>query len=173
MNGREWNAYYNRKDVKQAIHAPGDVKWETCTYDPVFVYNRKNGTITYDNSLDPTQKVLPQVIEATNRVLISTGAWDSVILSNSTLLAIQNMTWNGKLGFQEPPTKDFIVDIPHQAYRPCSTWDWSHGPQGRVSLGPPFCVPVMCANITFAAAGVMGIEHYERGLQWVYTYQCE
>lgn len=49
-----------------------------------------------DTSPDPIQHVLPQVIEATNRVLIGNGDLDMIIITNGTLLAIQNMTWNGK-----------------------------------------------------------------------------
>ena len=48
-------AYFNRKDVKQAIHAPLDVEWQICSYKNVFAGR--------DRSLDPIQAVLPQVIE--------------------------------------------------------------------------------------------------------------
>lgn len=34
-----------------------------------------------------------------------------VIITNGTLLAIQNMTWNGHLGFQSPPSEDIFIDI--------------------------------------------------------------
>ena len=143
MNYREYSLYLNRKDVKAAIHAP-DVKWAECAYDNVFVlYDLSPIALGEDKSLDPIQGALPQVIEATNRVLISHGTWDSVLMSNATLLSIQNMTWNGQLGFQEAPSQDFIVPIPHQGP---SVW---RGPQG-----------------------VMGRQHYERGLQWVETFQA-
>ena len=48
-----------------------------------------------DTSPDPIQKVLPQVIESTNRVLVGNGNLDMVIITNGTLMSIQNMTWNG------------------------------------------------------------------------------
>ncbi len=63
--------YFNRTDVKQAMHAPLDHDWYECQ-GPVFIGDggpQSEGDI----SLDPIQKVLPQVIEATNRVLISHG----------------------------------------------------------------------------------------------------
>jgi carboxypeptidase D len=64
-----------------------------------------------DRSPDPIQGVLPQVIEATNRVIVSNADWDGLLLTNGTLLSIQNMTWHGKLGFQSPITDDFVVDL--------------------------------------------------------------
>ena len=73
-------------------------------------------------------------------MLISNGDWDALILTNSTLLSIQNMTWNGKLGFQEQPSKDFYVPIKLERW--------------------------------VDEQGVMGKQHYERGLQWVEVYQA-
>ena len=82
------------------------------------------------------QHVLPQVIEATNRVIVSNADWDGLLLTNGTLLSIQNMTWNGKLGFQEPPSTPVIVNVPDL-----------HNYQGGYQ-------------------GEMGKQHYERGLLW-------
>ena len=65
------------------------------------------------------------------------GDWDGLLLTNGTLLSIQNMTWNGKLGFQQAPSQEIVVDIPDLQY----------------GIGGP--------------QGVMGKQHYERGLLWV------
>lgn len=68
-----------------------NVSWSECS-GPVF----KGEAGVYGNgdlSLDPIQKVLPQVIEATNRVLVANGDYDMELLTVGTLLAIQNMTW--------------------------------------------------------------------------------
>ena len=54
--------YFNRTDVKEAMHAP-NIDWHECAAEPVFKGNE-------DSSLDPIQRVLPRVIEATNRVLV-------------------------------------------------------------------------------------------------------
>jgi carboxypeptidase D len=35
-----------------------------------------------------------------------------LIITNGTLLAIQNMTWNGELGFQTRPTAPIHIDMP-------------------------------------------------------------
>ena len=59
----EGQAYFNRTDVKKAIHAPLDVNWETFSAKNVFIH-------ASDYSDNAIQDVLPQVIEATDRVLI-------------------------------------------------------------------------------------------------------
>lgn len=61
--------YFNRTDVKQAMHAPLDVSWAECSVEPVFI-GTGGPQAEGDLSPDPIQTVLPQVIEATNRVLI-------------------------------------------------------------------------------------------------------
>ena len=123
-------SYFNRTDVKKAIHAPLDVEWQSCAVRKVF---------KGDHSPSSHERVLPQVIKATNRVLIASGDWDTVLPTNGTMLAIQNMTWNGKLGFQSPPIEDFVVPI---------------------VISYP------------SAQGIMGKQHFERGLQWVEVYQA-
>ncbi len=72
--------YFNRSDVKSAMHAP-DIDWLECAANNVFVgakggfYSDSSpgagGPEGYgDLSPDPIQGVLPKVIEATNRVLM-------------------------------------------------------------------------------------------------------
>jgi carboxypeptidase D len=136
--------YFDRADVKAALHAPANITWAECN-SGVFP-DAVNGTgpeSEGDNSADPIQKVLPQVIEATNRVLVSNGDYDMIILTNGTLMSIQNMTWNGKLGFQQQPSTPINITIPDLMYADVFAsnsnaipgWD---GPQG-----------------------IMGIQHYE------------
>ncbi|KAF8959451.1 alpha/beta-hydrolase [Flammula alnicola] len=95
--------YFNRTDVKKAIHAPLNVDWEECSNINVF----PNG----DNSLPPAFTVLPNVIEKNQRTVIVHGLADFILIAEGTRIAIQNMTWNGKQGFQTPIANDsFIVD---------------------------------------------------------------
>ncbi|RDW76179.1 carboxypeptidase-3 [Coleophoma crateriformis] len=144
-------AYPNRSDVKAALHAP-DIDWYLDQHHPVFVAGGGSGgpEKAGETSADPIQKVLPQVIEATNRVLVSNGDLDMIIITNGTLLAIQNMTWNGALGFQTAPSEEMVVETPDLEY----TAAFNNGPQkGRD--GPQ---------------GVVGLKHYERGLMWTQTY---
>src|SRR5271155_4367757 len=139
--------YFDRADVKKAMHAP-NISWTECS-GPVFVgHGGPQGE--GDLSPDPIQHVLPQVIEHTNRVLIGNGNLDYVILTNGTLLAIQNMTWNGMMGFQTKPTLQINITLPDLQYQALFTANGLGGYDG-----PP--------------QGLMGIQHYERGLMWAET----
>ncbi|CAL5872611.1 uncharacterized protein PFLUO_LOCUS6876 [Penicillium psychrofluorescens] len=141
--------YFDRPDVKRALHAP-NVTWLECSNQPVFVGGNSGPEQEGDTSANPIEHVLPQVIEGTNRVLIGNGDYDMVIITNGTLLSIQNMTWNGHLGFQEKPHKPINIDIPDLMYANVFAED------GASSLD--------------GAQGIMGIQHYERGLMWVETF---
>lgn len=94
--------YFDRADVKAAIHAPANVTWEECSSDDVFVGGG-------DSSLPSAITVLPGVIERTDNVIIGHGALDMILLANGTLIGIQNMTWHNKTGFQTRPTEPFYV----------------------------------------------------------------
>lgn len=96
-----------------------------------------------DTSADPIQHVLPQVIEATNRVLIGNGDYDMIILTNGTLMSIQNMTWNGKLGFQERPSTPINIAMPDLQYAAV----FANPDNGEAGWDGP--------------QGIMGIQHYE------------
>lgn len=147
----EYNTtYFNRTDVKKAMHAPLDVNWMECAAEPVFV-GQGGPQAEGDTAPDPIQHVLPQVIEATNRVLVSNGDFDMIIITNGTLLAIQNMTWNGHLGFQERPSTPINITIPDLVY--ANTFD-ENGLNG-----------------TDGPQGIMGVQHFERGLMWAESYQ--
>lgn len=98
-----YNLYFNRTDVKEALHAPLDINWIECSNENVFPGG--------DNSPQPNIYVLPQVIEATNRVLVANGDYDMILMTNGTLLSIQNMTWNGLLGFQSQPNTTIEITM--------------------------------------------------------------
>ncbi|KAK3934538.1 serine carboxypeptidase [Diplogelasinospora grovesii] len=121
--------YFNRTDVKQAIHAPVDVDWAICA----------NNVFVEDNDAsDPSSfRALPSVIDRTGNVIIAHGMNDVVLIANGTLLAIQNMTWGGKLGFQNIPSDPLFV--------PRHPFDDSASMSGQ---------------------GVLGTTHTERGLTW-------
>jgi carboxypeptidase D len=95
--------YFDRADVKRAIHAPEHIVWEECSSDDVFL----NGT---DTSLPSTLSgTLAHVIDATQNVVVGHSALDVILLANGTLLALQNMTWGGVQGFQARPDQPFYV----------------------------------------------------------------
>jgi len=96
--------YFNRTDVKMAIHAPLDVDWVECSNINVFPY-------APDASLPSALTVLPNVIEKSERAVIVHGLADFILIAEGTRIAIQNMTWNGLQGFQTPiQNETFIVD---------------------------------------------------------------
>ena len=97
--------YFNRSDVQAAINAPKK-EWIECTNTDVFV----NGT---DQSQPPSFRVLPSVIDRAERTIIGHGLLDYILIYEGTLLAIQNMTFGGSLGFSSPPEDDFIVPNLH------------------------------------------------------------
>lgn len=141
--------YFNRADVKVSMHAPQDINWQECS-GPVFVDHNGGPEDEGDHSPDPIQFILPQVIENTDRVLISNADLDMEIITNGTLLAIQNMTWGGKLGFQSKPDKPIVITLPDLQYADAfyqNRMDGMDNPQGQ-----------------------MGIQHFERGLMWAETW---
>ncbi|KAG1741367.1 Alpha/Beta hydrolase protein [Suillus lakei] len=93
--------YFNREDVKIAIHAPINTEWTECSNVKVFPNE--------DSSLPPVFTVLPNVIEKSQRTVIVHGLADFIIIAEG--IVIQNMTWNGLQGFQTAIDNDsFIVD---------------------------------------------------------------
>ncbi|KAI0394304.1 alpha/beta-hydrolase [Xylariaceae sp. FL0594] len=135
--------YFDREDVKRAIHADVNHTWTECASIDVFV----NGTDTSDPS---TWHALPNVIDATKNVIIGHGTLDMILLPNGTLLSIQNMTWGGKLGFESAPVEPFFVP-----YHKLSTASDIYAETDMLALG------------SIAGAGVMGTTHTERGLTFV------
>ncbi|KAF2842720.1 alpha/beta-hydrolase [Patellaria atrata CBS 101060] len=126
--------YFNRPDVKAAMHAPMNVHWPYYS-DKVFV-GEGGPQDEGDLSADPIQYVLPKVIEAIDRVLVSNGNLDFSIITNGTLLAIRNMP--------------IVIDLPELPYKAA----FEH--MGLEYLLDP--------------QGVMGVQHYERGLMWAETF---
>jgi carboxypeptidase D len=141
--------YFERPEVKAALHAP-NVTWAECGNINVFVGGGSGPESEGDLSADPIQHVLPKVIEHTNRVLVGNGDYDMIIQTNGTLLSIQNMTWNGKLGFEHQPSTPISINIPDLLYAQQfneNGYNGADGPQGE-----------------------MGVQHYERGLMWAQTF---
>jgi carboxypeptidase D len=77
--------YFDRTDVKKAIHAPTNVTWTECSNDNVFAA----GPGGNDASLPSSFTVLPNVIEKSNRTVIMHGLADFILLSGGTRIAIQ------------------------------------------------------------------------------------
>ncbi|KAK8073403.1 Carboxypeptidase D [Apiospora phragmitis] len=134
--------YFNRTD---AIHAPMEVTWSSCADKPVFA--GEDG----DTSEPSSFRKIPQVVDATQNVIIGHGLLDMVLIANGTLLTIQNMTWGGQLGFQSVPRDPFYVPY--------------HSLSLAADINAADADPTALA--TMAAAGVLGTTHTERGLTYV------
>jgi carboxypeptidase D len=137
--------YFNRTDVKKAMHAPLDREWSLCNGNPFIL--GEGGPQNYgDLSLDPIQKALPRVIDATKRVLVVGADLDYRSPIPGILLAIQNMTWGGQLGFQSKPSKPIVITEPDLQYDDVFVYSGFEGyddPQGT-----------------------LGVQHFERGLMY-------
>jgi carboxypeptidase D len=72
--------YFDRADVKAAIHAPADVDWAVCT-DKVFPKG--------DGSLPSALTVLPNVIEKSHRSVIVHGLADFVLIAEGARIVLQ------------------------------------------------------------------------------------
>ena len=72
--------YYDRADVKAAIHAP-NVPWQECA--PIDVFPKG------DASPPAVFSVLPSVIEKSNRTVLIHGLADFVLIAEGARIAIQ------------------------------------------------------------------------------------
>ena len=73
--------YFDREDVKKAIHAPVNQTWSECSNINVF----PNG----DASLPPAFTVLPEVIEKSHRSVIVHGLGDYVLIAEGARVVLQ------------------------------------------------------------------------------------
>lgn len=82
VNPPDSPVYFNRADVKAAIHAPVDVDWTLCTNTTdVFPYG--------DASLPPAFTVLPNVIEKSQRSVIVHGLADFLLIAEGARIVLQ------------------------------------------------------------------------------------
>lgn len=92
--------------LKEAIHVNTSTAWVECTDTNVFQASKYQG----DYSTPPDRSVLPGVIEKNQRTVIQHGTYDFVLIANGSALAIQNMTWNGAMGFNNKPSTPVKFD---------------------------------------------------------------
>jgi carboxypeptidase D len=101
--------YFNRTDVKEALHAPLDSNWLQCSNINVFG-NGNDSSRASDTSVGPANSgALQRVIEYTNNTIIGSGDLDMLLSTNGTLFAIQNMTWNGAQGLSQYPATPLLA----------------------------------------------------------------
>lgn len=154
------NPYFNRSEVKAALHAPADANWTVCAEHPVFVGGEDNST-----DLSPPSGhnggPLARVIERTNNVIVGQGSLDMVVITKGTLLSLNNLTWNGAQGFSKGTSS--------------LTQSSMHSPKTDASdvLAPaePFYVPAHDVPFveSMSGSGVFGSWGRDRGLTFVTT----
>ncbi|CAN8095346.1 unnamed protein product [Discula destructiva] len=127
--------FWDLPEVKAAVNAP-NVLWSPCA--PKSVFASPSGQ---DQSPRPSMTVLPRMFERVPLNIVANGALDFLIPSLGTLFALQNVTWAGTTGFEERPSRKFVV--------PVGGADGSSSEQQQKVLG---------------AAGEMGTWGWERGV---------
>ncbi len=76
--------YFNRQDVKEAIHAPISIDWALCaTTNNISVF--PDG----DENLPSAFTVLPNVIEKSKRSVIVHGLADFILIAEGTRIVLQ------------------------------------------------------------------------------------
>ena len=140
--------YFNRSDVQAALHVP-PTSFSECAQKPGLLYD--------DHTVEPSFGPLPRVIEKLDRTVISNGGLDFAFFSDGVKLAIQNMTWNGKQGFQQKPPSQANLFVPY------------HPGLLEIFMATIFGDPsgVSVPFIQNAGAGLIGTTHTERGLTFV------
>jgi carboxypeptidase D len=73
--------YFDRADVKAAIHAPANVDWKVCSDTNVFPHG--------DASLPAAFTVLPNVIEKSKRSVIVHGLIDFLVIAEGARIVLQ------------------------------------------------------------------------------------
>ena len=107
------------------------------------------GDLSQPSSFGP----LPRVIEKTNNVIVGSGMLDYLLLTNGTLMTLNNMTFNGAQGFTSKPSGKFFVP-----YNP------SIGMVVQETETQP--IPATPVGLV-GGGGLLGTTHTERGLTWV------
>lgn len=134
--------------MQKAINAP-QTNYLVCGDDTLGL--RDPGDTSVPSALGP----LPGVIDRTNNVIIGHGMLDYLLIANGTLATIQNMTWNGKQGFQTAPSTALNFFVPYHQ----SLGDIIN----ETETQPIPAVP----QYDVAGAGLLGVTHTERGLTFV------
>ncbi|KIP03345.1 hypothetical protein PHLGIDRAFT_77748 [Phlebiopsis gigantea 11061_1 CR5-6] len=98
--------YFDREDVKKAIHAPTNFTWSECSAHRVFPYG--DG----DTSLPSGVTVLPKIIEKSERSVIVHGLADYVLMAEGSVrlqLLTDAPTGNNLQGFQTPIKEGSLI----------------------------------------------------------------
>ena len=136
------NNYFNNSAVQKAINAP-TTDYTICGDDTLFPKG--------DLSEPSSYTALPYVVEKTNNVIVGSGLLDYLLLTNGTLAALNNMTWNGAQGFSCTPMADKLY-VPYNPLINQVINETENQPIPATPVGLQ------------AGAGYQGTTHTERGL---------
>lgn len=136
------NNYFNNSAVQKAINAP-PTNYLICGDDTLFPHG--------DESDPSSFTALPYVIERTNNVIVGTGRLDYLLSTFGTLAALNNMTWNGKQGFQSQPFDNQLF-VPYNPFVGEVVYETDNQPIPATPVGLQ------------SGAGFIGTTHTERGL---------
>ncbi|KAI7955398.1 hypothetical protein MJO28_005798 [Puccinia striiformis f. sp. tritici] len=95
--------YFDMLDVKEAFNIDGERKWHAC------IQGNKSLFPNGDQSPPPALTVLPEVIKNNKRTILAQGSLDALLFMDGAKLALQNLTWNGELGFKKPIDQTFSI----------------------------------------------------------------
>lgn len=134
--------------MQKALHAP-PTDFTICGDDSL-------GLVQEGDASPPSSfEALPSVIERTNNVIVGSGLLDYLLLTNGTLMTLNNMTWNGRQGFTKDPMNSADFFTP---YNP------SIGFVIQETTAQP--IPATPVGLV-GGGGLLGKTHTERGLTWV------
>lgn len=93
--------FFNRTDVQDYIHAPRQ-NFKLCKQ--VFADENYDDSEPPDRSPSFQNSKLAQMVEHSTNFTIMAGSLDGLVMSEGVELALQNLTWGGKQGFDYPPS---------------------------------------------------------------------
>ncbi|KAI7958838.1 hypothetical protein MJO28_002629, partial [Puccinia striiformis f. sp. tritici] len=93
--------YPGRPDVQKAFNLADVQPWSFC--------NQVQNVFPNDDGSGLATDILPDVIQRSKKVVIMHAELDATLPVEGMRLALQNVTWAGKQGFQKPLTTNLIV----------------------------------------------------------------
>ncbi|CAO1613690.1 unnamed protein product [Sympodiomycopsis kandeliae] len=104
LTGKD-NFIQSTPGLKKALHVNENATWESCV-KPSYIFGKGGDPTPF--SFDDGSFV--RSIESSERVVIFNGKDDFKLLSLGTQLGIQNLTWGGQQGFQDPPSSPLTLN---------------------------------------------------------------
>jgi carboxypeptidase D len=102
-------AFFNNATVQAYIHSPAKDNAKRCVRG--IFYPDEDQSIPPDRSPDFKKPLLARMIQQNKKYILMSSEYDYKLITNGTILALQNLTWNGAQGFSKiPQTPIFDVE---------------------------------------------------------------